>query len=216
MTEQQTVTRPPVRRAAPSDYPIAEALAQRWSPRALDPDRAPTREQVLTVLEAARWAPSSRNEQPWRFLVFDGETPEARDRARACLNDGNKLWALKAPVLVMTIVKTTWLNREGEVATNRVALHDVGAAAMSMAVQATHEGLILHQMGGFNVAKAKEDFGLPEEYQPVAMIAIGYPGQIDQLDERNAGREMNPRKRKPLGEIAFHGEWEQPIVPVDD
>jgi len=206
-TPTSTFTVPPVVRPAPADHPILDVIAERWSPRAIDPDQPVERSKVLRLLEAARWAASSTNSQPWRYLLFDDEVPEAREQARGYLNPGNA-WALRAPVLMMSVAITAFEEPHAKAGEpNRVALHDVGAASACMALQAPQEGLVLHQMGGFKVAEAKEGFGLPEHHHPIAMIAVGYPGLVATLPEKDLVREDNPRRRLPLAEIVFHGAY---------
>ena len=205
-THQPAFEVPPVTRRAPVEHEILDVIAERWSPRAIDPDRPVERDKVLRLLEAGRWAASSGNVQPWRYLVFDDEVPEAREQARGYLNPGNA-WALKAPLLMMSIVRTTFPEgHANEGKPHRVALHDVGAASAFMALQAPQLGLVLHQMGGFKVAEAKEGFALPEDQDPVAMIAVGYPGRVLDLPEKDLVREDQPRKRHPIPDRFFHGE----------
>lgn len=205
MTTDRTTMRDALRPAT-TDHSILEVLAGRWSSRAIDPDRPVPRSQVAVLLEAARWAPSSGNVQPWRYLVFDGAAPEALASARGCLRPGNT-WAHQAPVLLLSLVVRWWPDSTDP---NPSALHDVGAASLSLVLQAMAEGLVAHQMAGFDRALARERFALPEGVDPVAFIAIGHPGREDLLDERRRDRERAPRRRRPLGETAFVGTWGGP------
>ncbi len=198
-----TYQHPPVARPAPVDAEILDVLAGRWSPRAFDPSAAVAPESVRRLFEAARWAPSSANEQPWRFLLFDSEVADAREAARDCLTKGNQ-WARAAPVLILTLVTPRWQKWVG---VNRAALHDLGAASLSMALQAQAEELILHQMAGFDRERAREVFALPEEVDPVTMIAVGHPGPVEALSEFNQERERAPRQRRPVRESVAHGAW---------
>lgn len=188
--------------------PVLEAVRLRRSTRHFDPDRPVGRDLLLTMLEAARWAPSSRNEQPWRFLVFDGSDPEVLERARACLNPGNA-WARSAPVLVLTVAK---LHHDRDGRPNAYAWHDVGLATAQLMLQAVALGLAIHPMAGFDKARAREAFGIPEGYEPVAMVAVGYRGDPARVPPELAEREHAPRTRRPLGEIAFAGTWGKPFA----
>lgn len=193
-------------RRAPADHEILASVAGRWSARAIDPERAVDHSLLLRVFEAARWAPSSGNAQPWRYLVFDETVPAARQTARDLLKRGNS-WARAAPVLLLSVVRTTWPDSDDP---NRVALHDVGAASMALCLQAVALGLVAHQMGGFDVEGASTAFGLPEHHDPVAMIALGHPGDPDALSERLRERESKARERHALSELARLGDFDGP------
>jgi nitroreductase len=196
-------------RPAPTDQPILEVLAGRWSSRAIDPDRPVSRAQLAVLLEAARWAPSSGNVQPWRYLVFDGDVPDALAEARACLRPGNA-WAHHAPVLLLSLVDRYWPDSTDP---NPSSLHDVGGASLSLVLQAMAEGLVAHQMAGFDRARARERFAVPDRMDAVAFIALGHPGRADLLDDRRRDREQAPRRRRPLSATAFVGGWGGP--PLD-
>jgi nitroreductase len=187
---------------------IHELLASRWSPRAFDPNRRVSRMALRTLLEAARMAPSCFNEQPWRFLVFDGEDPESLEQARDCLSSGNA-WARRAPVLILSVAAERW-SRDGS--PNRWAGHDVGLASENLALQATSLGFAVHFMAGFDEREARELFRIPEGFTPMAMIAVGYPGDPDELPPKLRERERAPRQRRPIEEIAFAGRWNRPYA----
>ena len=191
---------------APTAYPIDPEIKRRWSPRAFEEGRRVEREKILALLEAARWAPSCFNEQPWRYLVFDGSDPEAMEKARACLVEGNA-WALKAPVLMISVARDNFTYNEEP---NRTAQHDVGLASENLVLEAVAQGLVAHQMAGFNAAQARSSFNVPEDHTVLAMIAVGYPyrGSLDELDEKARKGELAPRKRRSLSEIAFAGTWD--------
>jgi nitroreductase len=191
-----------------ADYPLDNEIARRWSPRIFEDSRDVEREKIMSLLEAARWAPSCFNEQPWRYLVFDGTDSEALKRARACLVEGNS-WALKAPVLMISIARDNFARNEEP---NRTAQHDVGLASENLVLEAVELGLVAHQMAGFNVAQARSEFNIPEDYTVLAMIAVGYPyrGNLDDLDEKTRAKELAARSRKPVSEIAFAGTWHAP------
>lgn len=193
----------PVAKPAVTEVPIAEPMASRWSPRAFDPGRAVEPPKLRALLEAARWAPSSSNEQPWRYLLFDGRDQEARAKAEACLSRGNG-WARRAPLLLVACAKSTY-TRHGK--PNGHASHDLGAASMALVLQATALGLVAHQMGGFDPVAARTHFAVPDDFEIVTMIAIGYPGEIADLPPERRDAETGPRSRKPVAEIAFHDHW---------
>jgi nitroreductase len=197
-------------KAAPADFPIHEILARRWSPRAFEEGRPVGRSVILTLLEAARWAPSSFNEQPWRYLVFDGSDPKALEQARACLVEGNA-WARKAPLFFLSVARDTF-TRSGK--PNRHAQHDVGLSSENLVLEVVHQGLAAHQMAGFDDERARREFGIPAGFLPLAMIAVGYPyrGSLDALPEKLRTSELGPRVRKGLQEIAFTGRWEAPYA----
>ena len=188
---------------APTQVPIHPLLARRWSARAVDPDRAVEPQTLDTLFEAARWAPSSNNDQPWNYLVFDGSDPEALEQARSCLVDGNA-WARKAPLLLLSVAREHFAYNGKP---NRHAQHDVGLASENLVLQGTELGLVTHQMAGFDGDKARRLFGIPEGHTPMAMFALGYPGKIEALPEPLQERERSPRTRKPVEEWAFAGKW---------
>ncbi len=191
---------------APTDVPIHDLLARRWSPRAFD-GRPVEREKLTSLFEAARWAPSSNNEQPWRFLVATREQPEDFERLLACLLEGNRKWAQRAPVLILSVAS---LNFEESGKPNRHAFHDTGLAAENLVLQASALGLAAHQMAGFDVEKARADLRIPQGCEPVAMIAVGYPGDPDRLPEYLNQRELAPRRRNPVSTFVFAGDWGKP------
>lgn len=190
---------------ATTEHPIHELLVHRWSPTAFAEGRAVERTKILRLLEAARWAPSCFNEQPWRYLVFDGSDPGSLDRARDCLVEGNA-WARKAPVLLLSVAHGFFAKNNKP---NRHAQHDVGLASENLVLQAVELGLATHQMAGFDSDRARTEFDIPSECTAMAMIAIGYPyrGSLEDLPEKLRDRDLALRQRKQLGEIAFAGTW---------
>lgn len=198
--------RTPARRAAVTDHQVLEVIATRWSPRAIASDTAVARVDIARILEAARWAPSSGNAQPWRYLVFDATVPEARQRARACLAPRND-WARAAPVLLVSVVRHLWPDSDER---NPSALHDVGAASMALCLQATALGLVCHQMAGFDQQRAREVCAIPDDCAPVAFIAVGYPGRLADLDPFRRRREARERRRRPIAASAFVGGFDGP------
>lgn len=194
---------------AKTEFKIHDLLARRWSPRAFD-ERPVEADTLLTLFEAARWAPSSNNEQPWRFIVANKRHQEADwNRLFECLVEGNRKWAVRAPVLILSVAS---LNFEDDGMPNRHAFHDTGLAAENLVLQATASGLVAHQMAGFDVEKARAELRIPTGYEPVAMIAVGYPGDPTVLSERLQERELQTRSRRPIGESAFSGRWGVPIL----
>ncbi|WP_421877420.1 nitroreductase family protein [Marinoscillum sp.] len=186
----------------PTDHAILNVIKNRWSPRSFS-DESITQDTLERLFEALRWAPSAMNEQPWRIIV-GRKGDSAYQRMFESLMPGNQPWAAKAPVLLTTLIKKTY-TRNG--APNGSAKHDLGLAIGNLSAQATHEGLGLHQMGGFNRSQLAELFNLPEDYEPVTVIALGYPGNPDQLTEDLRARELAPRNRKELNEIIYYGDF---------
>ncbi len=208
---------PPESRRAPVDHPILEVLAARWSSRAIDPDRPLDPSTLHRVLEAARWAPSSGNAQPWRYVVFDERVPAALEQARDCLSAGNA-WARRAPALLLSVAVRSWPPRPGKPPRdghNPHAVHDVGAASFALMLQATAEGLVVHQMSGFDRELARDAFAVPADAEPMAMIALGHPGDPAQLPPDLAQREARPRVRRPVHETAVLGGFHGPGLTLD-
>jgi nitroreductase len=192
---------------AKTNYPVHPLIEKRWSPRAFSAKMI-TRDTVMSLLEAARWAASSYNEQPWRFIVATKNEPEEFEKALQCLGEFNQVWAKSAPVLVLTFAKQTF-SRNGK--PNHHASHDVGLAIGNLSLQATNEGIYLHQMAGILRDKIREVYSVPDDFFPATAIAIGYPGDPAQLEDDLRASEIAERDRKPLGEIAFAGEWGRPV-----
>src|SRR6185437_4423453 len=199
-----TAISPILRKPADARHPIHELIGERWSPRALS-DQPVERAVLHTVFEAARWAASAGNAQPWHFIIATKENPEAHARLAATLKEGNYVWAQHAPVLILVVAKLyPYVGKE------QLSLYDAGMAAGNLVTQAVALGLTTHQMGGFDAEKARQTLEIPEGYLPVAMIALGYPGSAHTLPEALRERELAPRTRKPLEEFVFDGKWEKP------
>jgi nitroreductase len=188
---------------AQTDYPIEEIIQRRWSPRAFS-DRMVEAEKLQSLFEAARWAPSSFNEQPWFFIVATKEKPEEFAGLLSCLVEGNQQWARLAPVLMVSVAK---LNFDKTGKPNRHAFHDVGLAMGNMLVEATALDLFVHQMAGFSPEKVRELYRVPDDFEPVAAIAIGYGVPGDKVPEQFRERELGSRSRKPLNSFVFEGKW---------
>jgi nitroreductase len=160
-------------------------------------------ETLGSLMEAARWAPSSMNEQPWSFIVATKANQSDFDRLLGCLIEFNIRWAQHAPVLLLSVAKLAFASGEP----NPHAFHDVGQAIANLTFQATVSGLVVHQIAGFDIEKARREFSIPQDYDPVAAAAIGYPGNSEELPEKLRKRDATPRTRKPLSEFVFDGGW---------
>ncbi len=188
---------------ARNDYPINDLLRRRWSPRAFA-DRLIEPEKVRSLLEAARWAPSSFNEQPWAFVLATKDQPAEYAKVLGCLVEFNQSWAKSAPLLMLTFAHMTFdLNQKP----NRHGYHDVGLAMGNLVAQATADGLMVHQMAGIQLDKIRTDFAVPEGWDPVAGVAIGYLGDPATLPEELRKRELAEPTRKPLATFVFTGAW---------
>jgi nitroreductase len=188
---------------ASTGHPIHEVIAQRWSPRAFSAE--PVSPEILrSLFEAARWAASSYNDQPWAYIVATKDDPENYAKLLSVLMDMNQAWAKQAPVLAISVARRHFKHNG---APNPVSFHDLGAANAQLTMEATSRGLRVHQMGGFHHDKAREAFGLPEGWDPVSAIAIGHPGDPQTLPENFRAGELAPRTRKPLSEFVMSGHW---------
>lgn len=191
-----------MQKPAVTGAPIHEILQNRWSPRAFS-TRPVEAEKLLSLLEAARWTPSGGNLQPWRFIVTQASDPEPHARLLASLSERNQVWASRAPVLILTAAA-----REREPGKpNPWAAYDVGQAAAHLSFQAEALGLRVHQMAGFDQAQARAAVQMPESFDPVTILAIGYQDDPHILPEAVYAREIEPRARKALNEIVFDGVW---------
>lgn len=187
---------------AETQSPIHDLLKRRWSPRAFA-ERPVEPEKLRSLFEAARWAPSSNNGQPWRFLVATKENKADWDRLFTCLVEGNQKWAHQAPVLMLSVATLTF----DDGSANRHAFHDTGMAVENLIIQATAMGLFVHQMAGFRIDQVRKECKIPDGYDPVAMIAVGYPGNPATLPDYLRERELRPRERNPIAEFVFSGTW---------
>ncbi len=190
---------------ATTDYPVHELIRARWSPRAFA-DKPIAPEVLRSLFEAARWAPSSANEQPWSFIVATKDDTATHAKLLSTLAESNRVWAKDAPLVGIAVSKLTFA-RNGS--PNRNALYDTGAAMAYLTMEATSRGLFVHQMGGFDSRKAAELFSIPAGWEPIAAFTIGYPGDPQSLPETLRERELGPRTRKPLSEFVMSGSWGQ-------
>lgn len=182
----------------PTDYPVLSTIKQRYSAYQFA-DKPVETDKLRSLFEAARWAASSFNEQPWRFIVATKDNQAAYEKALGCLVEANQGWAQAAPVLVLTASKQEFTKNGNP---NRVAQHDLGQAAAHMALQAADLGLVIHQMAGIEQDKVVSTYGLPEGFTAETAIAIGYPAEGDLNDA-----ESKARQRKPFGEFVFGDTW---------
>ncbi len=182
---------------------INELIEKRYSPLAFD--SKPVEEvKILKLFEAARWAPSSRNEQPWRFIYATREESDAFNNMYDTLAEGNRVWAKNVPLLILSVAAR---NSSFNGKPNYYAMHDTGMAVGNLLVQATDMGLYVHQMGGFDKEMARENLGIPDGFDPVAMIAVGYRGRTDDLPADLQKREKAERTRNELSEFVFKSSW---------
>lgn len=179
------------------DYDVLPEITTRWSPRAFDPDRQVEADDLAAIFEAARYAPSCFNEQPWLFIVSRDEA--TRQKILDCLTESNQKWAKNAPVLAIMMGKNTFAHNDKD---NRWHQFDTGTSWGYLSLEAERRGLITHGMGGFSVDKVRETFKVPEEITIIAALAIGYYGDKDQLPAEIKAREF-PQPRKPLTEMFF-------------
>jgi nitroreductase len=198
-----------VKRAS-NEHPIHELIARRWSPYAFD-SRPVSKADTLSLFEAARWAASSYNEQPWSYLVATQDEPEEFAKLLSCLVEGNQVWAKAAPLLAISVAS---LNFRLNGKPNKAAIHDLGLAAGSLTFEATARGLAVHQMIGILPERVRELYGIPEGYEAVTGLAIGYVGDPNRLPDKLKERDLAPRTRKTLKDFLFSGRWGRPSALV--
>ncbi len=186
-----------------TSYPIDTLLRQRWSLRSFSDQRVPT-EHIGSLLEAARWAPSSHNEQPWSFFVALKEDAAAFQHLLQVLHEDNAEWAQHAPVLMLAVAKQF---HDWKRYANRYATHDVGLAIENLTIEATALGLGVCQMAGFYGERAREVYRIPQGYEPITAMALGYPANPNTLSEADREEELAPRARKPLSSFVFTNSW---------
>ena len=195
---------------ATTDYPILPVLSDRWSPYGFE-DRPVSVADLCSLFEAARWAASSYNEQPWRYLVATKENPQEFERILSCLVESNQAWAKAAPVLVLGVVSLRFAKNNKD---NRAAVHDLGLAAGNLVAEATVRGLSVHQMIGILPDKAREVFAIPEHFEAWTALAIGYKADPAKLPDPLKERDLAPRQRNPLSQFVFSGRWGQSLPLV--
>ncbi len=201
-----------MRKTAETQHNIHALLQERWSPRAFSSQTiAPAK--LMSLFEAARWSPSGGNAQPWTFIVVTKDQTELHQKLVATMTGQNPNWAGLAPVLVLAVARPN----PDRPAAAKFAYYDVGQAIAHLSVQAAALGLHVHQMGGFDAAKVRELFEIPEGYEPLTISAIGYFGRVEDLNDELRGRESLPRTRKPVSEFVYGGHWGAPLsLPSPD
>lgn len=187
---------------AKTKYPVIDLIKDRWSARAFS-KKSIAENDLFTLFEAAHWAASANNEQPWRYIYARREDTETFEKMVHCLMPGNQPWAKNAAVLILCVVKTT-IGPENK--PNLAAFHDIGLANATLLLQATSQHIYGHMMGGYDKAKAKKEFNIPEGYDTVIFMALGYLDSPDTLEEPFKTRELTARTRKDLSEVVFHKE----------
>ncbi|MCY4452492.1 MAG: nitroreductase family protein [Immundisolibacterales bacterium] len=197
-----------MKKPAPADRPIHPLLADRWSPYAFT-NESVAGSDLLALFEAARWAASSYNEQPWRFIAARREEPDAFEKVLSCLVPFNRSWAGHAPALALGLLQTL---RPGDGSPNRAAEHDLGLAAASLTVEATHRGLSVHQMSGIVADRVREAYDLPDDVLPLTALAIGYAAPLEDTPEDLRERQARPRERRPLPAFVFGERWGEPAA----
>lgn len=193
---------------ASTEYPVHDLVQNRWSPRAFS-DKLVPHEVLRSLFEAARWAPSSNNEQPWAFIVATKEEPKNFEKVLSALVEFNQVWAKHAPVLVIAVSEMEFARNQHP---NRNAFYDTGAAVAHLTCEATARGLFVHQMAGFDPHKAIELFHIPKGWEPIAAFVIGYVGEPENLPDQLRERELAPRSRKPIKDFVMSGEWGRPAT----
>jgi nitroreductase len=181
--------------------PILPVLAERWSPRSYNTEYVLTQHELLSMLEAARWAPSANNAQPWRFSVLNRGEELFQQVAAEGLSGFNQAWAPNASTLVVVSIKT--LTADGK--ENRSAPYDAGLAVANLVTQAHELGLHAHQIGGFVPEALTSILGLADDLRPIVVVAIGKVAPAEQLQGPAYEREIQPRTRLELDEIVLHG-----------
>ncbi len=191
---------------AKNEHPVHALIQNRWSPRAFAEKPIPN-ETLRSLFEAARWAPSSSNEQPWAFVVAAKEEPENFAKILSTLVEFNQTWAKDAPVIGIAVSEMEFARNQRP---NRNAFYDTGAAMAYLTTEATARELFVHQMAGFDPHKAIEVLHIPKGWEPIAAFAIGYAGDPDSLSDVLRQRELAPRSRKPISEFVMSGKWGEP------
>ena len=186
-----------IKKPAVTSAPVHELIGERWSPRAFAATPV-AREAVVSILEAGRWAASTNNSQPWRWVVTTSEDPAAHAAAFECFAPGNQRWAKTAPVYIFALARKTF---EANGNPNGHSWHDTGAAGAQRGLQAGALGLVVHTAGGIDRDKIRQTYDVPEGYDICCAFAVGYQGDPDSLIEELAERERAPRARKPLEEL---------------
>lgn len=178
----------------------------RWSPRAFSSNPVETK-KIFSLIEAARWAPSAFNEQPWRFIIGQ-KGDDTYDKIFGTLVEWNQKWSKNAPVLILNLAKKTFTHNNTQ---NVTFKYDLGQAVGFMSLEAVNLGLVSHQMTGFDASKAANLFEVPDDFQVVSVMAVGYQGETDELPEEFAKIEIKPRERNTFDSICFSEKFGNPL-----
>jgi nitroreductase len=195
-----------MKKTADTHHPVHELIAERWSPRAFA-ETSVSESDLRSILEAARWAASAFNEQPWAFIVASRDDGDAFETALSGLVDGNRTWARSAGAVLFSFAKTHFARNDKP---NRHAFHDVGLATAQLTLEATARGLAVHPMSGILPDVIRETYAVPEGWEIVAGLAVGHPGDAAALPEDLRSKETGPRKRNPQSDFVFNGGWGTP------
>jgi len=196
-------------KTASTQVDVHDIISRRWSCRAFDANKKVSREQIVSLLEAARWAPSCFGDEPWRYIVWDRNSDAAAwQKGFDCLGEWNQNWVKNAPVLLLATANSLFRKNGNP---NRWGQYDTGAASENICLQAVASGLMAHQMGGFDEEKTRHAFNIPKEFALMAMIAVGYQGEPEVLDDELKELELADRARTPLGVHFFEGDWGVPV-----
>ena len=196
-------------RRAVTSVPINELAARRWSTRAFDASRGVSPSQVAALIEAARWAPSCYGAEPWRFMMWDrAKDPAGWQQVYDCLSDNNRKWCKNVPLFFLACAASSF---EHNGKPNRWAQYDTGMAALALSLEAVAQGLAAHQMGGFDIPKLRAAAGVPDDFMPMALIAVGHPAAPEVIDDGEIlQKELKARGRKPVAERFYGGSWGRP------
>lgn len=198
-----------MKKNASTNYVVHPLIEGRWSPRAFE-EQTISEQQIRSIFEAARWSPSSRNEQPWRFVVASRIShPKVFKNILAALDEKNQAWAVRASVLAVSFAKKDFDHNQTE---NTHAWYDVGLATAQLTIQASQYGISVHQMGGFDGDKIREGFKVPDNYEPVVALAFGFVGNPKTLSPELEKLEREPRERLPQKSFVFGKRWDSPLV----
>ena len=194
-----------LKKPAETSEPVHELIRDRWSPRAFQ-DRGVPKDVLVSLLEAARWAPSCNNSQPWRYILATRDDGAEYEKAQSCINERNQRWTRGAPVVGFVCAHKIMPNGNP----SPTHLYDTGMGTAQLIVQATAHGLYVHQMAGILRDKVRETFAVPDDTDVVCGIALGYQGEAGQLPEELPEREVQPRERRALSDFVFSGRFGQP------
>jgi len=189
-----------LQKPAETSQPVHDLIRDRWSPRAFQ-DKPVPRDLLISLFEAARWAASCNNSQPWRFIIASREDTAEYEKLLGCFNDRNQSWAVTAPVLIIACADKNLPNGNA----SDHGWYDTGAAMAQLTFQASSHGLVVHQAQGIIQDQIRETYGVPADFDICTGIALGYQGEADLLPQNYAEREILPRDRKPVSEFVFTG-----------